>query len=131
MYDAITEALEADRLVDITTTGRKSGQPHRIEIGFHYLNGDVFISGTPGRRGWLANLIASPQFTFHLKQSLIVDIPATATPILAADKRREIFTKIAERRQGRQAMDIDAWVDGSPLILVQFHTPDQHPGHYE
>ncbi len=120
MDDAIVQALITDRLIDITTIGSKTGQPHRIEIGFHYLDGEVFIAGTPGPRSWLANLIANPEFTFHLKGSLQADLPARATPIFVEGKRREIFTMIAERRRGSAPMDVEAWVVGSPLVQVEF-----------
>ena len=88
MNEAIAQALEKDRLIDITTTGRKSGRPHRVEIGFHVLDDGLFIAGIPGRRDWLANLAANPQFTFHLKESIQMDIPATATLITVESKRR-------------------------------------------
>ena len=83
MKESIEQALNKDKVIDITTTGRKSGQPRRIEIWFHYLDYELFISGLPGPRDWLANLIANPQFIFHLKESVQMDIPATATPITA------------------------------------------------
>jgi hypothetical protein len=50
MDEAIVQALNKDRLIDITTIGRKTGQPHRIEIGFHYLAEQVFIAGIPDPR---------------------------------------------------------------------------------
>ena len=59
---ALLKALQDDRLIDITTTGRKSGEPHRIEIGFHFVDGHVYITGRPGLRGWYANLLANPDF---------------------------------------------------------------------
>ena len=124
MNEAIVQALEKDTLIDITTTGRKSGRPHRVEIGFHVLDDGLFIAGIPGRRDWLANLAANPQFTFHLKESVQMDIPATATLITAESKRREVFAKLAERRQGERPMDVDAWVEDSPLIQVELHAPD-------
>ena len=124
MNEAIVQALEKDRLIDITTTGRKSGRPHRVEIGFHVLDDGLFIAGIPGRRDWLANLAANPQFSFHLKESVQMDIPATATLITAESKRREVFAKLAERRQGERPMDVDAWVEDSPLIQVELHAPD-------
>jgi hypothetical protein len=65
-----------------------------VEIGFSYLDGEVFIARTPGPRSWLANLIASPEFTFHLNGSIQADLPARATSIFAEDKRWEIFTII-------------------------------------
>ena len=124
MNEAIAQALEKDRLIDITTTGRKSGRPHRVEIGFHVLDDGLFIAGIPGRRDWLANLAANPQFTFHLKESVQMDIPATATLITVESQRREVFAKLAEQRQGGRPMDVDAWVEDSPLIQVELHAPD-------
>ncbi len=121
MNEAIAQALGKDKVIDITTAGRKSGQPRRIEIWFHYLDDELFITGIPGPRGWLANLIANPQFTFHLKESVQADVPATAAPITEEAKRREVFTKIAERRTDGRAMDVEAWVEGSPLVRVELH----------
>ena len=124
MNEAIAQALQKDRVIDITTTGRRSGQPRRIEIWFHLLDDDLFISGLPGPRGWLANLIANPQFTFNLKESAQMDIPATATPITEEARRRDVFTRIAEVRRDGRAMDVDAWVEGSPLVQVELHVTD-------
>ena len=69
MDDRIQDALARDRTIDITTRGRKTGQLHRIEIWFHQIDGHVYLTGTPGRRDWYANVLAHPEFTFHLKQS--------------------------------------------------------------
>ena len=84
----------------------------------------MYIIGTPGPRSWLANLIANPRFTFHLKQSLQVDLPARATPISTEARRRAVFATIAERRQARQPMDLEAWVKGSPLVQVELEPSD-------
>ncbi|MCZ6867371.1 MAG: nitroreductase/quinone reductase family protein [Chloroflexi bacterium] len=46
----VKRALERDRVIDITTIGRKTGQQRRIEIWFHHVDGKLFISGSPGRR---------------------------------------------------------------------------------
>ena len=81
MDEAVRQALERDRTIDITTTGRNTGQPRRKEIWFHNIEGRLYITGTPGSRDWYANLVANPQFTFHLKQSAQADLAARATPI--------------------------------------------------
>src|SRR5439155_17017385 len=81
MDEQVRAALEQGRLIDITTIGRQSGGPRRIEIVYSRVDGDVYITGTPGRRSWYANLLANPAFTFHLKESVIADLPAHATPI--------------------------------------------------
>ena len=111
-------ALARDRTIDITTTGRASGRPRRIEIWFHNVEGRIFITGLPGRRSWYANLLAEPRMTFHLKESVTADLPATATPVTDPDERRLILGEITPRVG--QAHRLDAWVEGSPLVEVKF-----------
>ena len=123
MDDTVRRALETDLVIDITTTGRKMGRPRRKEIWFHNVGGVIYITGTPGRRDWYANMVASPDFTFHLKQSTRADLPATATPILDEERRREIFDKIQAMAEGRRSMDVEEWVKRSPLVEVEF--PDR------
>ena len=121
MDDALQQALTTDRLIDITITGRKTGRAHRKEMGFHYLDGRLFISGTPGRRGWYANMLARPEFTLHLKQSIQRDIPARATPITDMSRRREMFARMVEMESRMENLrtNTDAWVEGSPLVEVE------------
>lgn len=121
MDSPIDTALSNDRLIDITTVGRKSGIPQRIEIAIHNFDGELYISGRPGKRDWFANLLARPQFTVHLKQSTQADLPATATPITDPEARRQILTKIVAA-WGRQDQ-LDAFVQASPLIKVQLERP--------
>jgi deazaflavin-dependent oxidoreductase (nitroreductase family) len=117
MNEAVQQALQHDRTIDITTTGRKTGQPRRTEIWFHNVDGDVYITGTPGRRDWYANLLTHPEFTFHLKQSTQADLPARATPILEPARRRAIIARIHQNLQGER--DLEAWAAGSPLVQVE------------
>jgi deazaflavin-dependent oxidoreductase (nitroreductase family) len=118
MDKRVQYALAHDRTIDIITRGRKTGHLRRTEIWFHTLDGQVYITGTPGRRDWYANLRVHPEFTFHLKQSTTADLPARATPILDAASRRAILAGIHERLGGTR--DLDAWVEGSPLVVVEF-----------
>ena len=71
MDDRVAEALKHGGVMDITTTGRRTGLPRRIELVFHNIDGRILISGRPGfPRGWIANLKADPRFTFHLKRGI-------------------------------------------------------------
>jgi len=51
--------------IDITTWGRRSGTPVRIEIWWFRVDGNFYITGTPGRRDWVANLMADPSIIVH------------------------------------------------------------------
>lgn len=132
--DAVKRALNIsrssssrDRTIDITTTGRKSGRQRRIEIWFYRAGDKLYLSSLPARRSWYANLEANPAFTFHLKNSVVADLPATAKPITDEVERRRIFTEIVDdlnqpSNPGRisQPTTVDAWVKGSPLMEISF-----------
>jgi deazaflavin-dependent oxidoreductase (nitroreductase family) len=115
--EEIDAALQGMHTVDITTTGRKSGQPRTLEIVFHNIDGRIYISGIPSpkRRSWLANLDADSDMTFHLKGKVRADLPATARVINDEKERREILPHIA-RNWGRK--DLETMVRQSPLIEV-------------
>lgn len=118
MKPEFLEQLQKGHRVDITTKGRRSGRPHRIEIGFQNIDGTVYISGIPGRRDWYANLLANLEFTFHLKQSVTADLPARARPITDPDERRTVLTTFTAN--WNYADQVDAWIAGSPLVEVSF-----------
>lgn len=117
MDEAVQQALERDRTIDITTTGRKTGRPRRKEIWFHNIDGQLYITGTPGSRDWYANLVANPRFTFHLKQTAQADLPARATPVRDREQRRHIISRIHQKIGGNR--DLEAWVEGSALVEVE------------
>ena len=117
MNKQVKQALKQDRTIDITTIGRKTGLPRRIEIWFHNLEGYLYITGLPGSRDWYANLVANPAFTFHLKESVQADLPARATPIVDEAQRRDILARITRNLGGQR--DLEAWVKDSPLVEVK------------
>lgn len=116
MDNRIEQALRQDRTIDITTTGRTSGLPRRIETWFYRVGDDIYLTGSPGRRDWYANLLANPWFTFHLKQSVAADLPGRAIPITDPVERRTIFTAILGDLG--QPESLEAWLSGSPLVAV-------------
>jgi deazaflavin-dependent oxidoreductase (nitroreductase family) len=123
MDKRVRQALANDRTIDITTTGRSSGLPRRIETWFYRVDDEIYLTGSPGRRDWYANLLANPDFTFHLKQSVTMDLPAQAAPITDPEERRAIFERILSDLGGTQ--NLEAWQAGSPLMVVSFNDPSQ------
>ena len=118
-----------DRTIDITTTGRGSRSPRRIEIVFYAIDDSIYLSGIPSprRRDWLANLSVDPHFTFHLKHGVVADLPAVATVITDEAERRRLLAPLVDQfneRHGEDSewprADLDEWVRGSPLAKVDF-----------
>ena len=105
--------------VDITTIGRTTGQPRRLEIWMFAIDGRYIITGTPGPRDWYANLLANPSLTLHLPGG--IDIAATTEPITDEVFRKRVFT--AEKtRWYRSQVPIDELVASSPMI--EMHLPE-------
>lgn len=128
--DDLRAALGRGGVIDITTTGRRSREPRRIEIAFHAIGGRIYVSGMPSprRRSWLANLEADPRFTFHLKGPVPADLPATARIVDDEAERRAILPHVA-RAWGRD--DIEAMVRHSPLIEVTIDGVEPGPAEAE
>lgn len=117
MDDQVAEALTHGGVMDITTTGRRTGQPRRIELVFHNIDGRILISGRPGfPRSWIANLQANPRFTFHLKRGIQADLPATGRVITDREERERLIPPIAAGWRYDPAI----MVAGSPLVEVTF-----------
>jgi deazaflavin-dependent oxidoreductase (nitroreductase family) len=132
-YRAIARALAigpdsaaAERTIDITTLGARSGTPRRIEVWFHRVDGRWYVTGMPVRRSWYANLRANARFIVHLKHGVTADLPATAVPVDEPTRRRVITAvldlqdrpDIAARVSRRQ--DLDDWLAHSPLVEIVF-----------
>ena len=118
MDDNIRSALARNGVIDITTTGRRTGLPRRIEIAFHVIDGRIYISGQPRadrKRAWLYNLEADPHVTVHVKRGAQADLPATARVITDLTERRAIIQQVA---QNWRRTDVDFMVAHSPLVEV-------------
>lgn len=116
--ERLRAALSRGHAIDITTTGRRTGQPRRIELVFHAIDGSIVISGRPGRRSWYANLLANPRFTFHLKGPMKADLPAIARAITEPVERREVMEAVV--RNWRADDHLEVFLARSPLIEVTF-----------
>jgi len=118
VHKQIRDELQKNQWIDITTTGRKSGRPSRIEIAYQIIDGTFYISGTPGKRDWYANLVANPEFTIHLKKDVKADVPARARPITDPAERRAVLTPFTAN--WNRSGDLDDWLERSPLVEVSF-----------
>ncbi len=107
------ESTPADRTIDITTRGARTGLERRVEVWLHRIDARWYVTGVPGRRGWYANLLASPRFIVHIKHGVRADLPATAVPILEEGARRWVLTEVPRQY-------LDDWLAGSPLVEIVF-----------
>jgi deazaflavin-dependent oxidoreductase (nitroreductase family) len=130
--DAVARALAigpdssaAERTIDITTLGARTGIPRRIEVWFHRVDGRWYITGVPGPRSWYANLRAHPRFTVHLKHGVTADLPATARPADEPTRRRVMTAVLDLQNRPENAtrvprQNLADWLARSPLVEIAF-----------
>lgn len=103
----------------LTTIGRSSGDPHRIEIWFAAENGRVYmLSGGRDRSDWVKNLIENPVVTLEIGNEKRAGVAHILKNRADSDKRaRELLvTKYGNDR------DLTEWGKNSLGIVISFGT---------
>lgn len=117
--DEIRAALARAVTVDITTIGRRTREPSRIEIWMFEVDDRFVITGTPGRRDWYANLLADPRLVVHVKDSVRLDVEAVASPVVDPEVRRAVLSAPSTRWYRTQTT-LDDLVANSPMVELRF-----------
>lgn len=113
--------MDRGGIADITTTGRNTGLPRRIEIYFHQFDGDYYLTGRPGRqRDWEANIVANPEFTLHLKRGVEADIPVRGETEPDPEIRGRVLRRALIESWSSPPEGVDKslheWVENSPFV---------------
>src|SRR5262249_42750063 len=82
--------------LQLTTTGRKSGQPRTVRLLF-IRDGSAYVltasnAGKPREPGWLFNVRSNPQVTLDLRGTRVRAVAEVADPA----KRRELWARLLE-----------------------------------
>jgi hypothetical protein len=101
--------------IDLTTIGRRSGRPARIEIWWFNIEDRFIITGTPGKRDWYANVLADPAVTIHVPFG---DYPGCAVVVTDPSFKRRVFTD-PEISWYRTQTELDELVATAPMIEIR------------
>lgn len=115
---ATTKRLAGTRTIDLTTFGRRSGRPSRIEIWWFHFEQSFIVTGTPGPRHWLANVRADPRVIVHVGDT---DHPGHATEVLDPARKQRFFEQSdSEVHWYRSQAQRDRLVAEAPMIEIRF-----------
>jgi deazaflavin-dependent oxidoreductase (nitroreductase family) len=111
------EHAAAEPFAYLTTAGRRTGRPHRIEIWFAVEDGAIYLlSGGRDRADWVRNLQANPSVTVELGGETHVGASRVLQPDTAEDQRaRELL--VAKYRRGDE---LGEWSRTSLPIVIAF-----------
>jgi deazaflavin-dependent oxidoreductase (nitroreductase family) len=103
-----------------TTTGRRTGRAHRIEIWFGVDNGALYlISGNGPTADWFQNALADPNVTVELGEHMV---RGEAAEVTDPDERRRIGELMGAkyRWDGDPSIGLTrhAWCFEVPLLRV-------------
>ena len=94
--------------------GEDVDHPVGVE-GVLQVDGRTYITGTPGRRDWYANLLANPDFIFHFTHSTQADLPARALTVVEPAEHARVIDAIRAKLGAHITLDAT-----SPLVEVTF-----------
>ncbi len=115
--DPELRALLAGRsVVDLTTFGRITGSPHRIEIWFAFHESTLFmLSGGGTKSDWVKNLIADPAVIVHVDG---LDVSGTARLIRGMEEADLVRHLVFEKYNPGYTGDLTEWRIRSVPIAV-------------
>ena len=102
----------------LTTTGRHSGRPHRIEIWFALADGTVYLlSGGRERSDWVRNLMISPEVVLE-----IGDLRRTTTARVVTDPAEDAIARrlVLEKYRPRDSEDLSEWGRTSLPVAIDW-----------
>lgn len=102
----------------LTTIGRKTGAPHRIEIWFALEDGNLYLlSGGRDTSDWVKNLQADPNVTVELGTNAFAGMAEVLEPGTPEDQSaRELLLE----KYRPYDNDLDDWGRRSLPIVIRF-----------
>ena len=102
----------------LTTTGRHTGSPHRIEIWFALSEEKVYLlSGGRDRSDWVRNLMISPEVVLE-----IGDLRRNTKARVVTDPAEDALARrlVTEKYQPRDGGDLSGWGRASLPVAIDW-----------
>lgn len=116
-----TRAMAADDYCYLTTTGRRSGQPHRIEIWYALEDQTLYLLAGGGRSSdWVRNLEVDPAVTLEIGAD---ELATRARVVDDGDEAELARTLLFEKYQPRSGSDLSDWRQRA--LPVALNLPDR------
>jgi deazaflavin-dependent oxidoreductase (nitroreductase family) len=112
------ERLAGEDFAYLTTTGRKSGKPHRIEIWFAIENGRMFmLSGGGDRADWVKNIRRDAKVRVQVGSQSTAARARVARAGAEDQHARELLD--AKYMRWKQGKKLSSWARGATPIVIE------------
>jgi deazaflavin-dependent oxidoreductase (nitroreductase family) len=116
----IPPELAAEDFCYLTTTGRVTGRPHRIEIWFALEGTTAYLLAGGRRADWVHNLVRNPEVTFEVAGR---SLPAHARLVDDAAEQQRARTLLYEKYTPRYRGNLERWRDAALPVAVDLADP--------
>jgi deazaflavin-dependent oxidoreductase (nitroreductase family) len=100
----------------LTTTGRVSGRPHRIEIWFALHDGTVYLlSGGRDAADWVRNILVTPEVVFEIGD---VRRSTRARVLEPGTDEDALARRLLLEKYGGTGEDLDGWARTSLPVAI-------------
>ena len=107
--------LSKEEYCYLTTTGRKSGRPHEIEIWFGIQGNSLYLlSGGGGDSDWVRNLRTNPNVTVRIAKHTLIGVAR-----IVSEENEELLARhmLAGKYQGwKEGQSLSDW--GKTALVV-------------
>ena len=117
--DGLLQRFAAVDFCYLTTLGRRSGRPHRIEIWFAVHDATVYmLAGGRERSDWVRNLTVEPRVTIELGDRTFV---AMARVLAAGTAEDALARRLLVEKYSPRESNLEGW--GRSALPVAFDLP--------
>lgn len=119
--DETMARLATESLAYVTTIGRQTGRPHRIEIWFALEDSSIYLlSGGRDRSDWVRNLHANPQVSVDIGSETLTGTARILEPGMDEDRRaRELL--VTKYQRGNNLAE---WGRTSLAVIIDLEIPE-------
>lgn len=108
--------LDRHDVIDLTTTGRVTGEPHRIEIWFAQRSATIYLlSGGGERSDWVRNLVFRP---LVMVSAGGVDYAGTGRIVVDSGEQREARDAVFEKYAPDYSGDLTGWRETALPVAI-------------
>jgi deazaflavin-dependent oxidoreductase (nitroreductase family) len=124
MDNKVFARLQNEEYCYLTTTGRVTGNPHKIEIWFG-LNGKTvyLLSGNKDKSDWVKNMLKDPSVTVRIARKTF-----KATARIVKDKEEEMMARnmLADKYYERKANgSLGSWARTALPVAIDLIIPGE------